>query len=145
MYRDLAEMYGVSTKALNQAVKRNIARFPDDFVFRLTATEKNELVTICDRFTSMKHASCLPNVFTEHGTLMAANILRSQLAIRMSLLIIRVFVRLREMVLAHKELSAKIESMEKKYDSQFKVVFEAIRQLIEPASEKKKEKIGFHR
>lgn len=141
--RDLAELYGVSTKVLNQAVKRNEARFPKDFMFRLTRNEKNELVTKCDRFNALKHSTSLPYAFTEHGALMVSNVLKSDIAAQMSIEVVRAFVKLREMMATHKDLKHKIEDMEKKYDRQFKIVFDAIRQLIEPP-EKPKRRIGFY-
>jgi hypothetical protein len=128
--RDLAELYGVSTKALNQAVKRNIKRFPDDFMFKLTKKEKDEVVTNCDRFKPLKHSTALPYAFTEHGAFMLANVIKSATAIEVSILVVRAFARLREIVITHKDLQRKVEDMEKKYDGQFRVVFKAIKQLM---------------
>ena len=129
---DLAEVYGVPTKALNQAIKRNADRFPDDFAFRLTAEEKTELVTNCDRFARLKHSPVFPLVFTEHGAIMAANVLNSQRAIEASVYVVRAFVKMREVLATHKELVLRLDEMEGKVDRQFKVVFDAIRALMEP-------------
>jgi 3-dehydroquinate dehydratase len=140
--RDLAEIYGVSTKVLNQAVKRNIERFPEDFMLKLTKTEKNKLVTICDRFKNLKHSAVNPYAFTEQGVAMLSSVLNSQRAIMVNIVIMRTFVKLRKILASHKDLLKKIEDIEKKYDSQFKVVFEAIRQLVRE-EEKPKINIGF--
>ena len=139
---DLAALYGVPTKALNQAVKRNERRFPPDFMFRLTKDEKKELVTNCDRFAKLKHSSTSPRAFTEHGAIMAASVLNTPRAIEVSVFIVRAFVKLRELLATHKELERKLIALEKKYDEQFKVVFEAIRALMEPP-EKSRKRIGF--
>jgi len=141
--RDLAKLYGVETKYLNRQVRRNIQRFPQEFMFRLSVEEKSELVTNWHRFKTMKHSSALPYAFTEYGALMLANVLKSSRAIKMSIAIIRTFIKLREIAITHKGLQQKIEAMEKKYDKQFKVVFEAIRKLLTPP-EKPKRRIGFH-
>jgi len=139
---DLAILYKVPTKALNQAVKRNIKRFPADFMFELTLQEKNELVTICDRFQRLKHSSVLPRAFTEQGVAMLSTVLNSARAIEVNIEIMRAFVRLRQMLLTHVEMARKLNEMEKKYDSQFKVVFDALRALMAPPV-KTKRKIGF--
>jgi hypothetical protein len=141
--RDLASLCGVSTKALNQAVRRNQRRFPDDFVFQLTADEKEEVVTNCDHLAQMKFSSTLPYAFTEHGAIMAANVLNSERAMDASVYVVRAFVRLREMVAANTELARRLDELEKKYDSQFKVVFNTIRQLMSPPELPPKEPIGF--
>ena len=101
---DLAELYGVPTRALNQAIKRNAERFPEDFAFRLTAEEKTELVTNCDRFDRLKHSTVFPLVFTEHGAIMAASVLNSPRAIEASVYVVRAFVKMREVLASHKEL-----------------------------------------
>ena len=141
--RDLAELYEIPTKRLNEQVKRNIERFPGDFMFQLTKDEKNELVANCDRFDVLKHSTALPNAFTEYGALMLANVIKSSIAIEVSILVVRAFTRLKEIIRTHKDLQRKIESMEKKYDAQFKVVFDALRQLMETPKKPKRE-IGFH-
>jgi len=98
---DLAVLYGVTTKALNQAVKRNVDRFPHDFMFELTTSEKDEVVTNCDHLKKLKFSPNLPKVFTEHGTLMLASVLNSKRAIEASVYVVRAFVRLREFLSAH--------------------------------------------
>jgi len=139
---DLAELYGVPTKVLNQAVKRNKERFPIDFMFQLAEEEKAKVVTNCDHLKKLKFSPNLPYAFTEHGAIMLATILSSPIAVQASIQVVRAFVKLREMLTAHKDLARKLDKMEKKYDSQFKVVFDAIRQLMAP-SEPKSRKIGF--
>jgi len=139
---DLAALYGVSTKVLNQAVKRNIERFPPDFMFSLTPTEKAEVVTICDHLSRLRFSPALPNAFTEYGALMAANVLKSDRAVRASIQIIRTFVQMREAMASHVDLARKLITLEKKYDDQFKVVFDAIRQLMTPPDKPCKQ-IGF--
>jgi len=141
--RDLADLYGVETKALNQAVKRNADRFPDDFVFRLSAEEKNELVTICDRFNPLKHSTSSPLVFTEQGVAMLSGVLRSPRATEVNIAIMRAFVKMRQMLESSEELSRKLAELESKYDEQFRVIFEAIHELMIPP-EPKKNPIGFH-
>ncbi len=139
---DLAEMYGVATKVLLQSVKRNRDRFPEDFMFEMTKDEYQVLRS--QTVTSKKGGRrYLPYCFTEQGVAMLSSVLKSKVAVKVNIQIMRAFVKIREMLLSHKDLTAKIEAMEKKYDSQFKVVFEVIRQLIEPP-ESHKRKIGFH-
>lgn len=140
--RDLAELYGVKTMALNQAVKRNIERFPAGFMIQLSKKEKKELITNCDRFLMLKHSSYLPFAFTEQGVAMLSSVLKSNRAIKVNIMIIQTFVRLRELMGMHKELLRKIEGMEMKYDAQFKIVFDTLRRIINPP-EKKMGKIGF--
>jgi hypothetical protein len=138
---DLAELYGVTTKVFNQAVKRNIDRFPKDFMFQLTADEalsmRSQFVT-----ASKRNIRYRPHAFTEHGIIMAASILNSQRAIDASVFVVRAFIKLREMIASHKDLARKLNDLEKKYDGQFQIVFEAIRQMLE-VEEKPKKKIGF--
>ena len=129
---DLAEVYGVPTKRLNEQVKRNAERFPEDFAFRLTPEEKMERVAKCDRFSRLKHSTVFPLVFTEHGAIMAANVLNSQRAIEASVYVVRAFVKMREMLATHKELVRRLDEMEGKVDRQFKVVFDALRALMDP-------------
>jgi hypothetical protein len=142
---NLAVIYGVSTKALNQAVKRNASRFPLDFMFRLSEDEvavlnRSQIVT-----GSQKHRDPRfpPYAFTEHGALMLANVLNSERAAQTSVQVVRAFVRLRQLLSSNTELARKLEALENKYDRQFKVVFDAIRQLMSPPKEKRRE-IGFH-
>jgi len=143
--KDLAQLYGVETKALNRAVKRNIDRFPDDFMFQLKKEEYDELLR-CQIGTLKKgqHSKYLPYAFTENGVAMLSSVLNSERAIKVNIQIMRTFTRFREMLMTHKDLKEKIEAMEKKYDYQFKIVFDAIKQLLEPP-EKTKKKIGFLR
>ena len=142
--RDLAELYGVSTKALNQAVKRNVRRFPPDFMFRLTKKEKDELVTNCDRFQPLKHSSVSPRAFTEQGVAMLSSVLNSQRAIDVNIAIMRAFVHMRKMIASHTELAKKLKELEhhiKDHDEKIQAIFEAIQQLI-TLPEKTNKKIG---
>ncbi len=139
---DLAKLYGVPTKALNQAVKRNQDRFPPDFMFQLTRREKAEVVTNCDHLQRLKFSPTLPHAFTEHGAIMLANVLNSHVAVQVSIQIVRAFIKLREAVASHKDLALRLDHLEQKYHAQFKVVFEAIRQLM-TSPEPEKRKIGF--
>ena len=111
---DLARFYGVTTKALNQAVKRNSDRFPIDFVFQLTPFEKQEVVTNCDHLANLKFSKSLPYAFTEHGTVMAASVLNSQLAVQMSVFVIRAFIRMREHLAQRMALSRELKAIDKK-------------------------------
>ena len=139
---DLAKLYGVSTKALNQAVRRNRSRFPADFLFPLTAKEKEKVVTNCDHLRKLKFSRTLPNAFTEHGAIMAANVLNSERAVEAGLQVVRAFVKLRQMLASNANLARKLNDLEKRYDHQFKIVFEAIRQLMAPSASNPKQ-IGF--
>lgn len=134
---DLAELYGVKTKVLNQAVKRNAERFPEDFMFQLTDGEKQQLVTECDRFKKLKHSSVSPHVFTEHGALMAANILNSPYAVKMSVHVIRTFVKLRQLLASDQQLSVKLDELERKlerHDSAIRAIVVSIRDLTQSIS-----------
>ncbi len=139
---DLAELYEVETRTLNQAVKRNRRRFPEDFMFRLTEKEKEEVITNCDNLERLKYSPKLPSAFTEQGVAMLSSVLRSSRAIDVNIEIMRAFVRYRKMLVSVEELARKVDSLEKKYDSQFDVVFKAIRQLMSPPSKERKQ-IGF--
>jgi hypothetical protein len=123
---DLAALYGVSTKRLNEQVKRNRGRFPDDFMFQLTSDEKAEVVANCDHLSRLKFSPNLPYAFTEHGAIMAANLLNSERAVHASVKVVRAFGRLRQMLASNAELSRRLDDLESKYDRQFKVVFDAI-------------------
>jgi phage regulator Rha-like protein len=140
---DLAELYGVPTKALLQAVKRNIKRFPADFMFPL---KNQEVINLRSQFvtSSLGHGGrrYLPYAFTEQGVAMLSSVLNSERAIEVNILIVRAFVKLRELIASNKALAKRLDELEKKYDVQFKVVFDAIRQLMTPP-EPKKRKIGF--
>jgi hypothetical protein len=141
---DLAEVYNVTTKALNQAVKRNIERFPADFMFQLTQGEKERLVTDCDHLRKIRFSPSLPYAFTEHGAIMIAAVLNSPIAVAASIQVVRAFVMLRQMLASNMELARKLAALEKKYDGQFRVVFDALRELTTPIT-LKKGKIGFNR
>ncbi|WP_333655517.1 ORF6N domain-containing protein [Dissulfurispira sp.] len=142
---DLAELYGVPTRRLNEQVRRNISRFPDDFMFQLTSEEtenlRSQFATSSSGHGGRRY---LPYVFTEQGVAMLSSVLNSERAIEVNIHIMRAFVKLREMVASHKDLAKRFDDLEKKYDAQFKVVFDAIRQLMIPP-EPKKRKIGFWR
>jgi hypothetical protein len=142
---DLASLYKVQTKALNQAVKRNHGRFPSDFMFQLTKYEKEEVVTKCDHLKQLKFSPHLPYAFTEHGAVMLANVLNSTVAVETSINIVRAFIRLRKMLASNAALARKIKALEKKYDEQFGVVFEAIYQLMDASEKKSNKKIGLKR
>ena len=142
----LALLYGVLVKALNQAVKRNISRFPDDFMFRLTADEASRLrsqnVTL-DAGRG-RHRKYPPYAFTEQGVAMLSTVLKSPRAIEVNIAIMRTFVQLRSMLASNAELAAKLARLEKKYDAQFRIVFDAIRELMAP-SPRSTRRIGFLR
>jgi len=140
--RDLALLYQVTTKVLNQAVKRNSSRFPADFMFQLSRKETDELVTNCDRFKSLKHSSSFPYAFTEQGVAMLSSVLNSERSIEVNIQIMRAFVRLRQLLATNAGLARKLEDLEQKYDKQFRVVFDAIRALMQEP-EKPKRSIGF--
>jgi hypothetical protein len=141
---DLAELYGVETRALKQAVKRNTARFPEDFLFELSGAEVEDLVSQNVIPGRGKLGGATPYAFTEQGVAMLSSVLRSDRAVQVNIAIMRAFVRLRQMLSTNAELARKLEAMEKKYDGQFKVVFDALRQLMAPPSSGSKEEIGFH-
>ncbi|MBI5376566.1 MAG: ORF6N domain-containing protein [Candidatus Schekmanbacteria bacterium] len=139
---DLAELYQVSTKRLNEQVRRNINRFPPDFMFKLTNKEYEYLRSQIATSKGRGGRRYLPLVFTEQGVAMLSTVLNSERAIQVNIGIMRAFVKLREILATHKDLASKLEKIEKKYDSQFKIVFDAIRQLLQtPPSPKRK--IGF--
>jgi hypothetical protein len=142
---DLADLYGVTTKRLNEQVKRNLGRFPHEFMFQLIF---QELTSLRSQIATSKTQGRggrrhLPYVFTEHGVAMLSSVLNSERAIQVNIAIIKAFVRLRQMLASHVELARKLTALEKKYDAQFKVVFDAIRQLMEPPPAKRRN-IGFH-
>jgi hypothetical protein len=140
---DLAELYGVPTKVFNQAIKRNPDRFPADFMFQIDADElpilRSQIVTSSSSWGGRR---CLPYAFTEHGAIMAASVLNSPRAIEVSVFVVRAFIKLREALLAHKEVALKLAELEPRYDAQFADVFDAIRQLMEPPPTPRKP-IGF--
>jgi len=153
--RDLAKLYGVKTMVLNQAVRRNISRFPEDFMFQLTKEEvkvwKSQIViskSLRSQFVILekgrgRYSKYLPYVFTEQGVAMLSSVLKSKQAIRVNIQIIRTFTKIREMIISNKALREKIEAMERKCDGHFKIVFEAIKQLIEKDKIEPTKIIGF--
>ncbi|HEY2411213.1 MAG TPA: ORF6N domain-containing protein [Pirellulaceae bacterium] len=144
--RDLAALYGSMTKRLNQAVQRNIDRFPDDFMFQITATERKALFSDGNRFQRLKHARSLPYAFTEHGAIMAASVLNSPRAVEVSVLVVRAFVKLRALLFNHKELAKKFQELEGRlanHDVAIHQLVQAIRQLMNEPPVAPKPKIGF--
>ena len=146
---DLAELYGVQTKRLNEQVKRNLERFPEDFMFQLTPVEKDEVVANCDHLAKLKFSKALPYAFTEHGAIQAANVLNAPRAVEMGVYVVRAFVRLRELIASHKELvhrlddlEARIEHKLESHDQAIAGLINAIRELMKPP-EIKKRPIGF--
>lgn len=139
--RDLAELYGVETRVLNQAVRRNLERFPEDFMFRLTREEITRISQIV--ISSDLKFSNNVNAYTEQGIAMLSGLLNSPRAVAVNIEIMRAFVRLRQMIAGHADLARQLAAMEKKYDAQFKVVFDAIRELMTPPAAKRRE-VGFH-
>ena len=142
---DLSKLYGVSTKRLNEQVRRNRDRFPEDFMYQLTSEEKNEVVSICDHLSNLKFSPALPLAFTEHGAIMAASVLKTPRAIEASIFVVRAFIRLREILATHKQLARKLKELEARlgeHDEQIKVIFEAIHQLMTPP-DKAQKKISF--
>ena len=142
--RDLAVLYGVETKYLKRQVNRNIERFPDDFMFQLTGEEYKSLRYQFGTLKRGEHAKYFPYAFTEQGVAMLSSVLKSKRAIQVNIQIMRAFIKLKEMLSTHKDLKQKVEKMEKKYDYQFKIVFDAIKQLLEPPVVPKG-KIGFQK
>lgn len=163
---DLAELYGVETKALNQAVKRNLERFPADFMFQVSKEEaalilRSQIVTLNDEITTKpletkgslrsqivtlkrgEHRKFRPYAFTEQGVAMLSSVLRSDRAIQVNLAIMRTFVQLRQMLATHSDLARKLAALERKYDSRFKIVFDALREMMADKKKPKRE-IGFH-
>lgn len=145
--RDLARLYGVSTKQLNQQIKRNPRKFPPDFVFELTPDEKTEVVTKCDHLRALKFSPVLPRAFTEHGAIQAANVLNSDAATEMSVHVVRAFIRLRQLMVNHKALAAKLAELDARvgaHDEQLAALVAAIRQLTTPVTPTHGRKIGYH-
>jgi hypothetical protein len=143
---DLALLYGVETKVLNQAVRRNRARFPADFMFQLTKAEFEDWRS---QFVTSNPGAKMglrrpPYAFTEQGVAMLSSVLRSKRAVAVNIEIMRAFVRLREMLAGNAELARRFDDLEKKYDGQFRLVFDAIRQLMVPPPSPQKRRIGFH-
>jgi len=143
---DLAQLYEVPVSALNQAIKRNITRFPEDFMFQLT---ENEHESLRSQFVILevgrgRHRKYLPYAFTEQGVAMLSSVLHSERAVQVNIAIMRTFVHLRGIISTHKDLALKLDALEQKYDAQFRVVFDAIRALMEPSPGMKR-RIGFAR
>jgi hypothetical protein len=144
---DLAVIYGVATKVLNQAVKRNAERFPDDFRFQLTAGETLEVVTNCDHLTQLKFSRTRPYAFTEHGALMAANVLNSPDAVKMSVYVVRAFIQQRELLMAQSDVLKKLAQMDAKllqHDEALRVIWRELQPLLSPPPAAPKRQIGFH-
>ncbi len=142
---DLALLYGVTTKRLNEQVKRNKKRFPLDFMFQLTKKEKDEVVANCDHLQKLVFSAVLPYVFTEPGVAMLSSVLNSEKAVRVNIQIIRIFIKLREFISTHKELAHKLNQLENKigkHDEEIQTIFQAIR-LLTSIPESKKRRIGF--
>lgn len=140
---DWADLYGVPTKSLNLAVKRNVERFPEDFTFQLTKAEADSLTFQIETSKKLRGGRrYLPYAFTEQGVAMLSSVLHSKRAVMVNIGIMRAFVKLREMLASHRDLARKLAEMENRYDAQFKVVFDAIRELMEPAK-KPRRRIGF--
>ncbi|BAV33762.1 DNA-binding protein [Sulfuricaulis limicola] len=143
---DLAELYGVTTKRLNEQVKRNLERFPADFMFQLTEAEKTKVVANCDHLARLKFSPVLPTAFTEHGAIMAAAVLNSPRAVEVSVFVVRAFVKLRELSVIHREIGRKLDQLERKvtgHDQAIASLITAIRELMTPPNPKKKRSIGF--
>ncbi|WP_043584902.1 ORF6N domain-containing protein [Geminisphaera colitermitum] len=145
--RDLALLYGVTTKRLNEQVKRNQRKFPEDFMFQLNGEEKDKVVANCDHLRNLRFSSVLPYAFTEHGAVQAANVLNSDAACEMSVQVVRAFVALRHMMVNHKALSAKLAELDARigmHDDQIGEIVKTIRQLASPDGPRHRRKIGFH-
>lgn len=144
---DLAAIYGVPTKALNQAVKRNADRFPNDFLFQLTDEEKQEVVTNCDHLARLKFSKTRPYAFTEHGALMAANVLNSPEAVKMSVYVVRAFIKQRELLMAQSDVLKKLTQMDAKLlkqDDALRLIWRELQPLLSPPPSPPKRQIGFH-
>jgi hypothetical protein len=143
---DLAELYGVPTKRLNEAVKRNADRFPEDFLFRLTTAEKDEVVANCDHLTRLRFSPQLPFAFTEHGALQAANVLKSERAVAMSVYVIRAFIQMREQIAANAAILKRLAEIDKtllKHDEALRVIWRELQPLLNPPPDPPKPRIGF--
>ena len=143
---DLANFYGVSTKRLNEQVKRNKDRFPNDFIFQLSFEEKVEVVAKCDHLENLKYSKTLPYVFTEHGAIMVAGVLNTPRAIDVSVFIVRAFIRLRKVAMEHKDLQMKIAEIENHisdHDEQIIELMQMLKQLVRPEPLPKKKRIGY--
>lgn len=146
---DLAELYGVPTKRLNEQVKRNPQRFPEDFMFQLTEAEKEQVVANCDHLQKLKFSKALPYAFTEHGAIQAANVLNSPQAVEVGVYVVRAFVRLRELLASNKELAQRLDELEQRierkletHDQAIAGLIQTLRQMMAP-EEPKRRPIGF--
>jgi len=149
---DLARLYGTSTKRLKEQLKRNKDRFPEDFVFELTTEEKNEVVANCDHLKNLKYSSILPIAFTEHGAVMAANVLNSAIAIKTSIFVVRAFIRAREILAEHLEFKRRLDKLEQRVakgfqgnEDELQEIRFIIQKLMEPTKQKSKRPLGFGR
>jgi len=143
---DLAALYGIPTKRLNEQVKRNRSRFPEDFVFRLTAAETAEVVANCDHLARLRFSAALPFAFTEHGALMASAVLNTTKAVEVSIFVVRAFVRMRESLAGRKELVRRLDELESKvgtHDRSIGHILDALRQLAAPPDAPRRRRIGF--
>lgn len=145
--RDLAELYGVTTKRLNEQVKRNTKRFPEDFMFQLNVEEKEQVVAKCDHLKTLKYSPVLPYVFTEYGAVMLASVLNSERAIEVNIQIVRIFTRMREMLTTNQEILLKLEQLEKKvsgHDEDIQLIFKYLKKLLTPPQDPRP-RVGFRR
>ena len=144
---DLAELFSVKTKRLNEQVKRNINRFPEYFMFQLTEHEKDQVVANCDHLQNLKYSPYLPYVFTEHGTVMLANILNSDRAVQASIRIVEIYIKMREFVLSNNEILLKVEKLEKRigeHDERIVMIFKYLKKFLE-YQDRPRQRIGFKR
>lgn len=142
---DLAIVFGTTTKRINERVRRNLDRFPHDFLFQLTNEEKEWVVANCDHLSKLKYSPVNPYAFTEHGTIMVATLLNTPVAVEASVAVVRAFIKLREILMKDKDLSKRLNDLEAKYDSHFKIVFDAIRKLMQTPQPAKRNRIGCRR
>lgn len=145
---DLAELYEVETRVLKQAVKRNLDRFPPDFMFQLSNTEWREVITICDNLPeNIKYSPATPFAFTEQGVAMLSGVLKSKKAIEVNIAVMRAFVFIRQYALSHRDLTEKLKELERKYDKQFDDIFDALNYLVkhnnQQITHKERKRIGF--
>jgi hypothetical protein len=143
---DLAEFYGVSTKRLNEQIRRNRERFPSDFMFRLTRDEKNAVVERCDHLRNLKYSRAMPHAFTEHGALMAASVLSTPRAVEMSVFVVRAFVAMRRTISEHRQLAARLDELERQlsvHGESIVELFKTIKQLMAPDAVPETRRIGF--
>jgi len=146
--KDLAGLYGVTTKRLNEQVKRNQKRFPEDFMFQITQEEKDEVVANCDHLATLKYSVNLPYAFTEHGAVMLASVLNSEKAIAVNIQIIRVFNQMREALHSYKDVLLKLEQFEQRSSrntNDIQIIFDYLKQLLTPPEQQTRTRIGFRR